>query len=49
MRGKALPRAEDLKQKLIEKYARENEEKLVLSYGLFVHTFFFVIEINPRR
>ncbi len=38
MRGKALPRAEDLKQKLIEKYARENEEKLVLSYGLFAHT-----------
>jgi hypothetical protein len=30
MRTKALPRAEDLKQKLIEKYAREFEDKQVV-------------------
>ena len=48
MRAKALPRAEELKQKLIEKYAREHEEKPVLFNNFidYSHTV-LILEIKP--
>lgn len=46
MRSKALPRAEELKVKLIEKYAREFEEKqviwLILPNELILFLFVFL-------
>lgn len=45
MRAKALPRAEELKMKLIEKYAKENEEKQVWNRNNSIRTsVFFSIE-----